>query len=230
MKKLTINEKEIEIPESWTEITFERFLRFAKLVKSQKTEEEIMKEYREAEMSEELMNLQVSLDNIQFNTKIACFWSGLDEEEIALCSLDEVENLIKSINFVNEQYNPMALDKFKFKDVSYVLPKPGMRDQNFGTYIEAEQIEINNKKLENGNLEILPRQLAILCREEGEEVGLVKDDVVDKREKLFRQLDMATVWDVAFFLLRQESTLMNSFLTSVKTMGMEKQELLQKTP
>jgi|TARA_R100000541_G_scaffold52923_1_gene60739 hypothetical protein len=229
MKTIIINEKEINIPEGWTEITFEKFLSFSKLVRSHKSEEEVLKEYREMEMSEEVLNLQVSLDNIQFNTKIACFWSGLDEEEIAMCSLEEVEELIKSINFVNEQYMPIELDKFKFKDVTYVLPKPGMREQNFGTYIEAEQIEMNNKNLENGNLDILPRQVAILCRKEGEEVGIIKDHVVDEREKLFRQLDMATVWDVAFFLLKLESQLMNSFLISLKTMETEKLESQPKT-
>ena len=98
----------------------------------------------------------------------------------------------------------------------------------FGTYIEAEQVEINNKHLNNGNLEVLPKQIAILCKKEGEKPGLINDNVVANREKLFMRLDMATIWDVAFFLFRQESSLMTVFLTYLQREGMQKEEWPQK--
>ena len=229
MKTITINEKEIELPESWAEINFKKFEAFSKLVKRQKTEKELKEEYQEEKMDEDIMNLTISLDNMNFNTKIACFWSGLSEEELSLLSIDEVESIIKSVDFVNESYLPISLDKFTFKDETYYLPEPGMMKQNFGTYIEAEQIELNNKNLEIGNLAVLPRQLAILCKKKDEKPGLIDDDVVDKREELFKELDMATIWDVGFFLHKQESILMNAFLTSLKNQEeMEEPESQQK--
>ena len=221
MKTIVINEKEIELPESWIEINFKRFEAFSKLVRSQKTEKELKEEYQEEDMSEDIMSLKISLDNMNFNTKIACFWSGLSEEELSVLSIDEVEEIIRSVSFVNESYIPIILDKFTFRDETYYLPEPGMVKQNFGTYIEAEQIELNNKNLEMGNIAVLPRQLAILCKKKDEKPGLIDDDVVDKREELFKELDMATIWDVGFFLHKQESTLMNAFLTSLKKVETE---------
>lgn len=223
MNTIIINEKEIELPNSWFDVSFNDFLAFTKLVNSQKTEEELNDIYKDE--TEEVRALQISLENINFNTRVACFWTGLSEEEISLCSLDEVEQVMKEMHFLNEQYHPISLDKFTFKDVTYYLPKQYMEGENFGTYIEAEQVEINNKKIEEGNLEILPKQMAILCKEEGEKPGLVDDDAVAKKEALFREVDMATVWDVAFFLFKHESTLMTVFLTSLQKEGTLKQDL-----
>jgi hypothetical protein len=224
MKTITLNEKEYELPESWLELEFERFLSFSKLVSNQKTEEDLRKEYKEQGLSDEIIDLQIGVDNMAFNTDIASFWTGLSKDEIAMLSMKEVEDIIKACSFVNEQYNPISLDKFTFNGETYHLPKPGMIGENFGTYIEAEQIEVNNKNIENGNLEVLPKQMAILCKKEGEEKGLVDDLTVEKRAKEFRKIDMATVWDVAFFLLKQESVYMNLILTSMQTQETQKQD------
>ena len=97
-----------------------------------------------------------------------------------------------------------------------------MQGENFGTFIEAEQVEINNKKLEKGDLSGLPKQIAILCRAEGEERGLIDDKLIEQRVQVFQKLDMATIWDVGFFLTQQENSLMTVFLTYLRQEGMEK--------
>ena len=227
MNKIEINDNVIEVPNSWLEITFEQFIRFTKLVNGQKTEKELMEEYED--LDESIKSLQISIENVNFNTKVACFWSGLTEEEIALCEIDQVEQIIKSVDFLNEKYQPIALDKFKFEGETYYLPNKGMREQNFGTYIEAEQVELNNKRIENGNLDFLPRQIAILCKREGEKPGLIDEAHIKEREKIFNRLDMATVWDVAFFLQQHEARLMTLFLTYLQTEGTEKQQSQLKT-
>tara|TARA_R110000824_G_scaffold266158_2_gene455172 strand:- start:198 stop:884 length:687 start_codon:yes stop_codon:yes gene_type:complete len=226
MTTIILNEKEVDLPDSWLDVTFNDFLAFSRIIKAQKTEEELKELYKDD--TEEVQTLQISLANINFNTKIACFWTGMTEQEISLCSLEEVEEIMKNMQFLNEQYHPIALDKFTFRDETYYLPNLNMEGENFGTYIEAEQVEINNQKIENGNLDILPKQMAILCKKEGEVKGLVDDDLIDKREALFKEIDMATVWDVAFFLFRHESTLMTVFLTSLRKEEMRKQGLLLK--
>jgi len=226
MTTIILNEKEVDLPDSWLDVTFNDFLAFSKIIKQQKTEEELIDLYKDE--SEEIQTLQMSLANINFNTKIACFWTGMTEQEISLCALEDIEEVMKQMQFLNEQYHPISLDKFTFRDEVYYLPNLNMEGENFGTYIEAEQVEINNKKIENGNLDILPKQMAILCKKEGEVKGLVDDDLIDKREALFREIDMATVWDVAFFLFRHESTLMTVFLTSLRKEEMLKQDLLLK--
>jgi hypothetical protein len=226
MVTITINEKDIDIPSNWADITFEQFLGFSKLAKSQKTEEELEQKYED--LDEELKSLQITMDNIKFNTKLACYFTDMTEDEIAMCDMEKVEEILKCISFLQAEYQPINIKSFKMGDEEFILPLPGMVKENFGTYIEAEQIELNNRKLEAGIIEVLPRQVAILCRKKGEKRGLIDDDLIDKREKLFHKLDMATVWDVGFFLLRQEQLLMTSFLTSLKEEKTTKQKLPQK--
>jgi len=87
-----------------------------------------------------------------------------------------------------------------------------MKSSSFGRYIEAEQLEIQSSMIDQGKIEYMPRQIAILCKKEGESEKL-DDDIIDKRAELFKQLDMATIWDVAFFLNKLEQGLLTSFLT-----------------
>ena len=221
MKTIVINEKEIDVPTGWDNITFERFNEFSKLVNSQKTEEEFYKENEN--LDEEVKALEWSLYNVKLNTALACFWSGLSEEEISMCNIEEVEEILSSMEFLNVGYEPIAVDSFKFKGVKYNLPKPGLKSENFGTFIEAEQVEINNKRLQKGDLSALPRQIAILCKKDGEERSLINDTLIAKREKAFYKLDMATIWDVGFFLSQHESSLMTLFLTYLRQEAMEKQ-------
>ena len=101
-----------------------------------------------------------------------------------------------------------------------------MEKQTFGQYVEAEQLEINNAKLDKGRIEVMPEQVAILCKKEGEKY--INDDEVDKRAIMFKELDMATVWDVAFFLTRHESLLMTSFVISQKEVATRNLKLQQK--
>ena len=211
MITITVNDKDIDVPSSWNNITFEKFNKFSKLINSQKTEEEFIEQF--SELDEEVRTLQMSLENIKLNTKLACFWTGLSEQEISMCEIETVEEILSSISFLNESYAPVGIDSFKFKGIEYFLPKAGLVKENFGTFIEAEQVEINNKSLEKGDLSALPKQMAILCKRKGEENGLINDEVIEKRVKAFQKMDMATIWDVAFFLTQQESSLMTLSLT-----------------
>ncbi|QDP66773.1 MAG: hypothetical protein GOVbin5978_49 [Prokaryotic dsDNA virus sp.] len=221
MKTIIVNDKEIDVPTGWHNIRFDKFNEFSKLVNSQKTQEQFNEE--NSHLDEYIRELEWSLENVRMNTKLACFWTGLPEEEISMCNIETIEEILKSMDFMNESYVPVAIDKFKFKGFEYFLPKPGMKGENFGTYIETEQVEINNKRLEKGDLSVLPKQIAILCKRKGEERGLVNDEVIKKRAAAFRKLDMATIWDVGFFLTQHESSLMTLFLTSLIQEQTEKQ-------
>ena len=212
MKTIKINESEIKLPTSWVDVTFEQFVGFNNIVKTQPTQEEIDEMF--SEDTDEIRQLELSLININQNTKLACYWTGLSEEEISLCGLEDIETIISSVGFLSEQYIPIALDKFTFKNDIYYLPKPGMATENFGTFIEAEQVELHNKKLETGDLTVLTKQVAILCKQKDDKRGLIDDDLVERRAKEFEQLDMATIWDVGFFLMQHEKALMKISLTS----------------
>ena len=223
MLKVKLNEKEYEIPEKWEEVKFSKFLDFYNLTKTFKTQEQLEEEFKEMG---DTKDLYMSLDNLKSNTKMISYWTGISEEDVAMCDLDEVAEVLKDLAFLNEQYHPIHIDSFVFNEEKYFLPEIGMGKQTFGQYVEAEQLEINNAKLDKGRIEVMPEQVAILCKKEGE--SHIDDDEVDKRAIMFKELDMATVWDVAFFLTRHESLLMTSFLISQKEEATRKLKLQQK--
>ena len=136
---------------------------------------------------------------------------------MSLVDLDVANNLMKHLDFLNEHYVPISISSFTMNDEKFFLPTEFMGKSSFGRYIEAEQVEIQSNMLREGRLDILPRQVAILCKKEGEEEKL-DDSLIDKRAEMFKKLDMATIWDVGFFLGKLEQRLMISSLISL---GME---------
>ena len=84
------------------------------------------------------------------------------------------------------------------------------REGTFGEYIESTQLEMNTEYLKNGRFDILPEQMAILCKAVDEEVDL---DNIDEKAKAFRKLTMDIVWEFAFFLNRQTSSSLNVIQT-----------------
>lgn len=223
MEEVTLNGKEYQIPTKWEEVKYSQFLSFSKLIKSFKTEEELREELKD---KGETMDLYMSLETLKSNTKMVSFWTGISEDDIAICDLDDVTLVLNKLGFINKQYTPIHIDSFVFNDDKYLLPQVGMAKSTFGDYIQAEQLEINNKELELGRIEVMPEQIAILCKKDGE--AQISEDEIDKRAKMFKELDMATIWDVAFFLTQRERLLMTSFLISQKEQMIASPKLQQK--
>ncbi len=222
MIEVKLGKKTALLPEKWEEIKFSKFLDFMNLTKTFKTPKEI----EEMDVDEDIREFHITLENLKVNTQLVSFWTGISEDELALCDVDEVGEAIKDLGFLSTPYKPIRIENFVFKNEKYFLPNPDMSKQTFGTYVEAEQVEMNNAKLKKGKIEILPEQIAILCKKEGE--FHIDDDEIDKRSEIFKELDMATIWDVGFFLTRLESLLMVSFLTLTKEQLIHKQKLQQK--
>jgi len=222
MIEVQLGEKKVNIPTKWEEVEFKKFLDFMNLTKTFKTEKEI----DELNVDEDLKEFHVTLENLKVNTKLVSFWTGISEDELAMCDIDDVGKVIEDLKFLTAQYNPVRIESFEFEGEKYYLPKPDMSKQTFGTYVEAEQVELNNAKLKKGKIEILPQQVAILCKKKDEK--FVDDDEIDIRAEKFKNLDMATMWDVGFFLTRLESLLTISFLTLTREHQTLKQELQQR--
>jgi hypothetical protein len=211
MIKVELNGKEYDIPHKWEEVKFSKFLEFYNLTKSFKTKEELEEVYED---KDDIKDLYVTLDTLKSNTKMVSFWTGISEDEVGMCDLDEVAQCLKDLAFLSKQYKPIHIDDFTFNGEKYFLPNRDYSKLSFGDYVQAEQLELNAKKLEQGRIEVMPEQVAILCKKEGE--TQLSDEEIDKRANMFKELDMATVWDVGFFLTQRESLLMTSFLISQK--------------
>ena len=100
-----------------------------------------------------------------------------------------------------------AIKQFTFKGKTYHLPKVGkmVNGESLGIdltaieFAESSDIMTQSEELQGGNIEALPYLLALLCKEEGEEYNEQK--VIEKAET-FKDLDMQTVWEVYFFMLK----------------------------
>jgi len=218
MESYIINEKTIELPTSWVDCSFEKFLKFSTLSNS-------LSEREGREIVTDADEWQQTLDDLKDNTKILSFWCNMPESEISLMDLDVASDIMSKLSFIGEAYMPISIDSFTIGDEKFYLPKELMAKTSFGRYIEAEQLEIQANMLKEGVLEVLPRQVAILCKKEGEEDKL-DDDLIDRRAKQFEKLDMATIWDVGFFLGKLEQRLMLDFLIS-QSHQVEKKNLSQ---
>ena len=222
MEKFVVNEKEVNLPASWVDISFSKFISFTGLIEG-------FEDRKEVAEGDEVAQWESTLVDLKENTKILSFWSGLDESEISLIDLDVATEMMKQLSFVSEAYTPVHIDSFTIGGEKFLLPEELMMKSSFGRYIEAEQLELQANLLEKGHIEILPKQVAILCKKEGESEKL-NDDLIDKRAKLFEGLDMATIWDVGFFLGRLEQRLILSFLISQQEKEMTQKQEEQQRP
>ena len=76
--------------------------------------------------------------------------------------------------------------------------------------------------MKHGRFDVLPEQMAILCREVGEEYD---DDIIPEKTEKFRELTMDIVWEFSFFLTMQSIKLTRTFQTSL----MKEEEVEEKT-
>jgi len=221
MQTYIINDKTIEVPTSWEECVFDRFLGFSTLLTN------LFQKENKGKSKTEVEEWEATLQDLKDNTKILSFWCGMPESEISLLDLDVANDIMTSLGFINDSYVPIGIDSFTIGDEKFILPENLMRNSSFGRYIEAEQLELQSNMLEKGKMEILPRQIAILCKKE-DEVEKLDDDLIDKRAKQFEKLDMATIWDVGFFLNKLEQKLMLNFLISQEKEETQRPESQQK--
>ena len=56
------------------------------------------------------------------------------------------------------------------------------------------------ESMKNGRYDVLPEQMAILCRKEGEEYD---EDLIPEKTDRFKKLKMDTIYEFAFFLTNQ---------------------------
>jgi|TARA_R110002074_G_scaffold1973_3_gene11877 hypothetical protein len=220
MKSFILNDVEVNLPEDWADIKFNKFLEFTKLIGAFDKRDEL-------DSSNEVAVWERTLDDLQDSTKVLSFWCGMSENEISMIDLDLATEIMNQLSFINEAYEPIALKDFTFEGEKYNLPQDLMADSSFGRYVEAEQLELQSNLIDEGKIEILTRQVAILCKKEGEGEKL-DDEVINKRAEAFKNLDMATIWDVAFFFSKLEQKLMLNFLISQAVQEIPKQELQQK--
>ena len=214
MLVLEINGKEKSIPCQWEEMTIDYYCGIYQIIKKYQRTEEQKKEDEGKDLSKFFFVQQTKMYKELF-----CYMTGVSEKDVNKFPVEDVDAVISSLDNVMKDYEPKGIDSFDVDGVKYYFPMNFFSEGTFGEYIEANQLEMGVEYLKNGRFDILPEQMAIMCKAVDEEVDL---DNIDEKVAKFRQLTMDIVWEFSFFLTMQSIKLTRTFQTSlVKEEGVE---------
>ena len=192
MLKITINKKDYDIPNMCNEMTLDYYIGIYAIIKKyQRT-----KEQEEADKGKDLSKF-FFVQETKMYRELFIYMTGIDEATMDKIPMEDVESVLQCLDNIMEEYKPKGITHFDFDFETYYFPMDFLRTGTFGEYIEASQLEMNTEYLKNGRFDILPEQMAILCKRVDEEVDL---DDIDEKAKSFKRLTMDIVWEFAFFL------------------------------
>ena len=139
-----------------------------------------------------------------------------------MLDIESVDNAVTTFSSVLQEYEPKGIESFELEGKTYMFPKEFLKRNTFGDYIESTHLDSTIKMMKHGRFDVLPEQMAILCREVGEEYD---DDIIPEKTEKFRELTMDIVWEFSFFLTMQSIKLTRTFQTSL----MKEEEVEEKT-
>ena len=207
-------ERDVVIPIEWKDITVKYWGELSTIIKKHYTLASQEDEIREEERHELLENPLLSdlikenaLNDSQvlkMNSDIFTYITGLTKEETSMVDVSKITQVISLINKLTEEYKPKGLSSFEFEGQTYYFPSEFFRKSTYGDFIESTQLDMYIKDMENGRFDVLPEQMAILCRRLDEEYD--EEAIPDKSEK-FRGLTMDVIWEFSFFLTQQTERL-----------------------
>jgi len=160
-----------------------------------------------------VLNDSVELNNSQIlrmNADIFSYITGLTKEEVDLIDVSQITEVIGCINTLTKEYEPKGMKSFEFDGETYNFPSEFFRKETYGDFIESTQLEMYITDMENGRYDILPEQMAILCRRADEEYD---EELIPEKADKFRKLTMDIIWEFSFFLTHQSEKLTTLFRT-----------------
>ena len=192
MLVLEIDGKEKKIPCQWEEMTIDYYCGLYQIIKKyQRTDEQ--DEQDEGKNLDKFFFTQET----KMHKELFSYMTGIPEKDVNKVNMNDVEAVIQSLDNIMKEYEPKGTDSFVFEGDMYFFPVDFMTTGTFGDYIEANQLELSTQYLKNGRFDILPEQMAILCKKVDEEIDL---DSIDAKVSKFRKLKMDVVWEFSFFL------------------------------
>jgi len=207
-------ERDVVIPVEWKDITVKYWGELSTIIKKHYSSANEQVESNKKNTHELLKNpLMADLikDNplndsqvLKMNADIFSYITGLTKEETSLIDVSKITQVISLINKLTEEYKPKGLRSFEFEGEEYLFPSEFFRKSTYGDFIESTQLDMYIKDMENGRFDVLPEQMAILCRRLNEEYD--EEAISDKAEK-FRGLTMDVIWEFSFFLTQQTERL-----------------------
>ena len=199
MVEIKIQEKSYDIPTEWKDITLRYWCGLYSII-NQYNKRDDEGNVIEAEHSE--------VELLKMNRDIFIYLTGVSHNEMNMLDVDSVNNAVAIFSQTLEEYKPKGIDKFEFEGEEYLFPKEFLRRNTFGDYIESTHLESTIEIMKHGRFDVLPEQMAILCRRVGEEYD---DDAIPAKTEKFKELTMDFVWEFSFFLTMQSVKLTRTF-------------------
>jgi hypothetical protein len=198
MLHLTINKKKYSIPNEWSEMTLEYYCGIFEILKKYQRNEEQEKEDEGKDLLKYFF-----VQETKMYRELFIYMTDVEKETIDKVPISDIEAVMQCLDTVTKDYVPTGMTYFELDNDIYYFPMDFLRTGTFGEYIEASQLEMNTQYLKNGRFDILPEQMAILCKKVDEEVDL---DNIDEKAELFKKLTMDVVWEFSFFLNKRTIT------------------------
>ena len=199
MVEIKIQDKSYEIPTEWKDITLRYWCGLYSIInKYNKRDDEgnvIEEEHSEVEL-------------LKMNRDVFMYLTGLSLNKMNELDVDSVNTAVATFSQLLEEYKPQGIEKFELDGEEYLFPKEFLRRNTFGDYIEATHLESTIEIMKHGRFDVLPEQMAILCRRADEEYD---DDAIPAKTEKFKELTMDFVWEFSFFLTMQSVKLTRTF-------------------
>ena len=117
-----------------------------------------------------------------------------------LATIIKKHYMLSSEEDETEEYKPVGKRSFDFEGETYYFPSEFFKKETYGDFIESTQLNMYINDMENGRFDVLPEQMAILCRRIDEKYD---DDAIAEKADKFRELTMDIIWEFSFFLTQQ---------------------------
>ena len=199
MVEIKIENNLYEIPTEWKDITLRYWCGLYSII-SQYNRKDEEGNVIEAEHSE--------VELLKMNRDIFIYLTGLSQNEMSRLDVDSVNQAVETFSSLLEEYKPKGIEKFELDGEEYLFPKEFLRRNTFGDYIESTHLDSTIEIMKHGRFDVLPEQMAILCRRADEEYD---DDVISAKTEKFKELSMDSVWEFSFFLTMQSVKLTRTF-------------------
>ena len=213
--------KKINIPTDWEDMTLTYWCgiyrivdKYRKMKKfredvSEKEKKNHLRDYTK-QMQDANLDFLEKRDIINMNKEMFKYITQISDEDIERVDMEKAVRVLGAIDVIQEDYKPKGIKSFEFENETYYFPTNQMQENTFGDYIEATQIELNLESMTNGNYDVLPQQMAILCRKFGEKYD---EEVIEERTEKFRTLTMDIILEFSFFLSKQSQILESALKT-----------------
>ena len=199
MIQFKIQDKEYDLPTEWKDMTVEYWCGLYAIINKYTKRDE------EGNVIEENPS---ELDALKMNRDIFMYLTGLNQNEMEKLDVDSVSAAVNAFSSTLEEYKPQNIDKFEFEEDIYLFPKEFLKRNTFGDYIESTHLDSTIEIMKHGRFDVLPEQMAILCRRADEEYD---EDLIPAKADKFKKLTMDIVWEFSFFLTIQSVRLTRTF-------------------